>query len=111
MKKILQNIKRNIKSFDISPFHPGKVASLIIIIWGFNAVIFLGEIITFEKYGYFEGKYSFCTKTKKIQQVFIYVEDFIITKYSTISFFSILNSPIPENDVVLTTLVRGPPSL
>jgi hypothetical protein len=111
VKEFLKHIKRNIKEFDISPFNPGKTASLIIIFWGINAVIFLGEVILIETHNDYYGKYTTCTKTKKIKQIFIFAEEFIITKFSTVSFLSIINSLIPENDVVIVSLARGPPSI
>jgi hypothetical protein len=112
--KLFAHIGKIFRKVDVSPIDSGGISkTLIFIVWGINALVFLGEdLITGHQYLYSScnGNYSAtCTITKKISTADLYTESINLVKPASFIVISSYNYEIPSYDVRTIIHDRSPP--
>lgn len=116
MQKILKYPKKFLREFDVSPFDSDNSLRLLIyIVWGFSALMFLGNDYSnaADKFSYPDnsGQTISCTVLKKVITLDIYVEHFTFIKTSQFVIISPLNYELPSTEFVTPLCARAPPHM
>ena len=115
MHRLLKYFNKLAVLFDISPFDTGGITKLLVyIIWGSNALLFLGKDINFTPEFFNAGnnsEYSIqCTVLKKVSSTDLYIENITFVKVSNIVVILPYDYELPILDVITLPRDRSPPS-
>jgi len=108
----LRHIQKLFNRIDVSPIESGGISKLLVyVIWGINALVFLGKdlIIEHNNFTVYNDCCSVCTVTKKISTADLYAESitFINTTYFIV--ISSFDYELPSYDVITVIRDRSPP--
>jgi hypothetical protein len=110
--KFIKDKLRRILNFDISPIdHGGLSKFFMFIIWGLNAIIFIGEY-NCEEQKHCSANYDnciVCTVTKKITKAELYIENTFLIDSREFIIISSYDFEIPQHDVIIKPTGRAPP--
>jgi hypothetical protein len=115
LHRLIKYFNKLANIFDISPIDTGGITKLLVyIIWGSNALLFLGKDINIAPEFFNAGSNSVlsiqCTVLKKVSNTDLFINNFTFVKVSNIVVILPYDYELPILDVITLPRDRSPPS-